>query len=70
MLLWSLIPDLSGLTPAQRAYVQHRASVDFVVYNRVTNQPVLAIEVDGFAFHENSPDQSPASARIAANYRR
>jgi Protein of unknown function (DUF2726) len=23
----------------------------------VTNQPVLAIEVDGFAFHENNPGQ-------------
>ena len=27
------------------------------MYNRVTNQPLLAIEVDGFAFHENNPDQ-------------
>ena len=57
VLLRSLLPDLGKLTPAQRAYVQHRASVDFVVYNRVTNQPLLAIEVDGFAFHENNPDQ-------------
>jgi hypothetical protein len=37
--------------------VKHHASVDFVVYNRVTNQPLLAIEVDGFAFHENNPEQ-------------
>jgi hypothetical protein len=57
VLLRHLLPDLSGLTPEQTAYVKHRASVDFVVYNRVTNQPLLAIEVDGFAFHENKPDQ-------------
>ena len=57
VLLQSLLPGLGRLTPAQRAYVQHRASVDFVMYNRVTNQPLLAIEVDGFAFHENNPDQ-------------
>jgi len=57
VLLRNLLPDLSRLTPAQRAYIQHRASVDFVVYNQVTNQPLLAIEVDGFAFHENRPDQ-------------
>ena len=57
LLLRNLLPDLSRLTLAQRAYVQHRASVDFVVYNQVTNQPLLAIEVDGFAFHENSPGQ-------------
>jgi hypothetical protein len=57
VLLQSLLPDLDRLTPAQWTYVQHRASVDFVMYNRVSNQPLLAIEVDGFAFHENSPDQ-------------
>jgi len=62
VLLRNLLPDLGRLTPAQRAYIQHRASVDFVMYNRVTNQPLLAIEVDGFAFHENSPDQRARDA--------
>src|SRR5262249_55329060 len=62
VLLRNLLPDLSRLTLAQRAYIQHRASVDFVVYNRVTNHPLLAIEVDGFAFHENSPDQRARDA--------
>ena len=57
VLLLSLLPDLSRLTARELAYVRRRASVDFVVYNRVTNQPLLAIEVDGFAFHENRPDQ-------------
>jgi len=57
VLLRNLFPDLGRLTPEQRAYIQHRASVDFVVYNRVTNQPLLAVEVDGFAFHENNPEQ-------------
>ena len=32
------------------------------MYNRVTNQPLLAIEVDGFAFHENNPDQRARDA--------
>lgn len=62
VLVQSLLPDLSMLTPAQLKYVQNRASVDFVVYNRVTNQPLLAIEVDGFAFHENNPDQRARDA--------
>ncbi|HEY7260685.1 MAG TPA: DUF2726 domain-containing protein [Trebonia sp.] len=57
VLLRNLLPNLGRLTPEQTAYVRHRASVDFVVYNRVTNLPLLAIEVDGFAFHENNPDQ-------------
>nr|WP_238345260.1 AAA domain-containing protein [Actinopolymorpha cephalotaxi] len=57
VLLRNLLPDVSRLNPEQQAYVQHRASVDFVVFNRVTKQSLLAIEVDGFAFHENNPDQ-------------
>jgi Protein of unknown function (DUF2726)/AAA domain len=62
VLLQSLLPDLSRLTPAQRSYVQNRASVDFLVYNQVTNQPLLSIEVDGFAFHENNPGQRARDA--------
>jgi AAA domain/Protein of unknown function (DUF2726) len=57
VLLRNLLPDLSGLTPRQAKYVQNRASVDFVVYNRVTNQPWLVIEVDGFKYHEDDPEQ-------------
>ncbi|MBQ0927757.1 DUF2726 domain-containing protein [Saccharopolyspora endophytica] len=57
VLLKNLFPDTADLTDRQRRYVQRRASVDFVLYNRVTNEPVLAVEVDGFAFHENEPAQ-------------
>jgi hypothetical protein len=64
VLLKSLLTELSGLTPAQLAYVNNRASVDFVVYKRVTNQALLAIEVHGFAFHENNPDQRTPAALI------
>ncbi len=57
VLLRNLLADLSRLTSRQQTMVRRRASVDFVVYNRVTNHPLLAIEVDGFAFHENNPAQ-------------
>jgi AAA domain/Protein of unknown function (DUF2726) len=57
VLLRNLLPGLDGLTPEQEAYVRHRASIDFVVYNCVSSRPVLAVEVDGFAFHENNPAQ-------------
>ena len=57
VLVRNLLPNLDRLTPRQLGFVQHRASVDFVVYNRVTNHPLLAIEVDGFAYHEDKPDQ-------------
>lgn len=56
---------LSGderLNPAQRDYVRHRARVDFVVYNRVSNRNVLAIEVDGFEYHANNPKQQSRDA--------
>lgn len=57
VLLKNLLPNLDRLTPDQAAYVKNRASLDFVVYNQVTNRPLLAIEVDGFEFHENNPTQ-------------
>ncbi|MCD1260353.1 AAA family ATPase [Paenibacillus athensensis] len=38
-------------------YIRNRASFDFVVYDSLNKQPVLAIEVDGFASHRNNPDQ-------------
>lgn len=62
VLLRNLLPDLSGLTTAQMTYTRNRASVDFVVYNRITNRPVLAIEVDGFAFHEGDEKQKVRDA--------
>ncbi|HEX5348920.1 MAG TPA: AAA domain-containing protein [Pseudonocardiaceae bacterium] len=57
VLLRNLLFGVNELTTRQEAYVRHRASVDFVVYNRVSNRPVLAIEVDGFAYHEDNPAQ-------------
>lgn len=57
VLLHSLITDPSGLSPEQLKYVSNRASVDFVVCNRITNELVQVIEVDGFAYHENNPAQ-------------
>lgn len=35
----------------------NRTSVDFVIYNKFNNEPVLAIEVDGVKYHENNPKQ-------------
>ncbi|MGL5809403.1 MAG: AAA domain-containing protein [Nocardioides sp.] len=55
--LRNLFTDPGRLTPRQVTFIRNRASVDFVVYNRVSNRSVLAIEVDGFAHHENNPAQ-------------
>jgi len=56
-LLYFLAQDEGFLGDWLTSYVAHRASVDFVIYNRVSNRPLLAVEVDGFAFHENNPAQ-------------
>lgn len=53
----NLLADLEGLTEAEARYVRNRCSLDFVVHRRVTRKALLAIEVNGFAFHENKPDQ-------------
>lgn len=55
--LRNLLRGTESLTDAQRKYVRYNASIDFVLYNKVTNKPVLAVEVDGWAFHADSPDQ-------------
>lgn len=63
VILRNLLPNLSRLTAAQAAYVRHRATtLDFVVYNRITNRLAFAIEVDGFAFHEKNPTQQRRDA--------
>lgn len=30
---------------------------DFVIYNKLDKMPVLAVEVDGYAYHANNPKQ-------------
>ncbi|WP_280316139.1 AAA domain-containing protein [Nocardia abscessus] len=49
--------SLDRLDERQREFVRHRASFDFVIYNRITNENVGAIEVDGFSTHEANPEQ-------------
>lgn len=57
ILLRNLVLSPDALGEDQRAFIRHRSSVDFLVYNRITRQPMLAIEVDGFRFHEDRPEQ-------------
>ena len=58
----SLVPQGTRLTDAQAAFARRTSSVDFVIFNSVTKKPVLAIEVDGFAWHENNPAQTDRDA--------
>ena len=55
--LRNLFRDLDKVTVEQRRYVTNGSSVDFLVYRKLDRVPVLAIEVDGFTYHENKPLQ-------------
>lgn len=55
--LKNLFQDSPLLTKEELEYINHRASVDFVVYSEATRLPVFGIEVDGFVSHENNPEQ-------------
>lgn len=56
-LLRELLKDVSNLNDEERQYINNRASIDFVIFNKMDNKPVLLIEVDGFEFHTNNPKQ-------------
>ena len=54
-----LIRDYEKLTEEERRYATHpNTHVDFLIYNRITKSPVLAIEVDGFRYHKEGTRQA------------
>lgn len=54
-----LIRDHEKLTDEERLYATHpNTHVDFLIYNRITKAPVLAIEVDGFHYHKEGTRQA------------
>ncbi|OJU12252.1 MAG: hypothetical protein BGN88_14215 [Clostridiales bacterium 43-6] len=45
-------------TEVEKKFIkQPRSSVDFIIFNKFDHTPVLAIEVDGTAYHLNNPEQ-------------
>lgn len=54
----ALINDVSLLTDEETKFTRASWShVDFLIENRVSKQPVLVIEVDGFAYHHKGTKQ-------------
>lgn len=54
-----LIRDFEKLTDEERRYASHpNTHVDFLVYNRISKAPVLAVEVDGFHYHRGGTVQA------------
>lgn len=57
VVLKNLFVNTDRLENHERRYLQNNASVDFVIYHKLDKTAALAIEVDGFQFHENKPEQ-------------
>ncbi len=38
-------------------YIKRNSRVDILFYNKFDNQPVLGVEVDGYEYHDNNPEQ-------------
>ncbi|MCM1292870.1 MAG: AAA domain-containing protein [Bacteroides sp.] len=54
-----LIGDVAGLTEREAKYATHPSThVDFLIINRVSKEPLLAIETDGYSFHNETTEQS------------
>lgn len=57
--LYQLIRDYSKMTADEEKFIRTGLShIDFLIYNRVTKKPILAIEVDGYWFHKEGTKQA------------
>lgn len=57
--LYMLIQDYSLLSDEESKYASNiNTHIDFLIYNRVSKQPILAIETDGYTYHKSGTSQS------------
>lgn len=53
-----LICDTSALSEREAKYALHPSThIDFLIINRVTKEPILAIETDGYSYHNEKTEQ-------------
>ncbi|MCQ8265838.1 AAA domain-containing protein [Streptococcus suis] len=56
--LHNLVKDFTRLTDEEAKYARHgNTHLDFLIVNSLTKAPVLAVEVDGYAFHKVNSKQ-------------
>ena len=56
--LRTVIRDWSQLNDDERSYISHYSThLDFLIINRVSKRPVLAVETDGYSYHNEATDQ-------------
>ena len=54
-----LIKDPKLLNDKECQYAMNPAThLDFLIYNRVSKKPVIAVEVDGYAYHKDHSKQA------------
>ena len=53
-----LIRDTSKLSEREARFAMHHSThIDFLIINRVTKEPLLAVETDGYSFHNKQTEQ-------------
>lgn len=57
ILVRNCLRSIENLSDEEKKYINNGARIDFVIYNKMDKKPVLFIEVDGFEWHENNPEQ-------------
>ena len=56
--LFRILENKNLLNKDELKYASHEwTHIDFVIYNKMDKKPVLAVEVDGYAFHKKSTAQ-------------
>lgn len=56
--LRTLIKDTAGMSEREIKYLLHPSThVDFLIINRVSKSPLLAIETDGYSYHNEKSEQ-------------
>ncbi|MDR6514627.1 AAA domain-containing protein [Chryseobacterium camelliae] len=61
--LRNMMSDFSKLSTEEQAYASHYAThLDFLIFNRLGKNPVLAIEVDGYEYHTRESRQGRRDA--------
>lgn len=57
--LYLLIRDMSKLSKEEALFVANGLShLDFLIYDRVSKRPILAVEVDGYQYHKQGTRQA------------
>jgi superfamily I DNA and/or RNA helicase/very-short-patch-repair endonuclease len=61
--LRDLIRDFQPFSQDEIRFIKNNSRIDFLLYNKIDKTPVLAIEVDGVAFHGNKLQQERDSKK-------